>query len=689
MKKASAFLMACVLVTTAACASVYRNPVIPGFAPDPSICRVGTNFYLCNSSFTMFPALPIYQSSDLVNWKLIGHAGTRETQVPLLGGDFNSGIWAPTIRHHSGTFYVIVKNQVANEMILLSTKDPAGEWSDKIIVGGKSWSVGIDPDLFFDADGTAYVTKPTWVNGRARFDCWKVDLTTGAVSEKRELWKGVGYKYEEGPHLYRIGNYYYLLLAEGGTGAEHRVTLARRPVAEGLGNKSEDWEPFPANPIVYNDPKKNPDIRATGHADLVEDASGNWWLVFLGTRDTPAPNLGRETHLAPVEWRDGWPVVNEGKLITLEMSAAPLPPRQPCPSAPVRDEFDSPKLGLEWNFFRNPAPESWSLTEKPGSLVLKSTGEDLFGTGRVAYLGRRLRSKTCRFATSVAAMPAKDQSAGISLFSKQGAYLEMVLHSGPNGREVLLRRRDGEALPSLAALPAPGSSTVQLEWVVQAEEIYSRVSLDAGKTWRTIHTGKIGQLIPYPGFAGLYFGMQATGPGTEAAFAWSEYENLQQRLVIPRFEAALRKLSQDEVRGFTPSSRHDGRIEAESGLLNGPRIQTEQPGMSNLGFIKDGAMVELKGVILRDPIKTVTACVAAGGQGGVIEVWSGGKSGTLLARLEVPHTGGWKTWREIVAPVSDGKQGQYDLTLVFRGDADYLFNLDWIRFNSGRTMVAK
>jgi xylan 1,4-beta-xylosidase len=687
MKKSSAFLMAFVLVVATASAAVYRNPVISGFAPDPSICRVGTNFYLCNSSFTMFPALPIYQSSDLVNWKLIGHAGTRESQVPLLGGDFNSGIWAPTIRHHDGRFYVIVKNQAANEMILLSTKDPAGEWSDKIIVGGKSWSVGIDPDLFFDADGTAYVTKPTWVNGRARFDCWKLDLKTGAVSDKRELWKGVGYKYEEGPHLYRIGNYYYLLLAEGGTGAEHRVTLARRPVAEGLGSRSEDWEPCPANPIVYNDPKKNPEIRATGHADLVQDASGNWWLVFLGTRDTPAPNLGRETHLAPVEWRDSWPVVNQGKLITLEMRGDQLPPRQPWPPEPVRDEFDAGMLGLEWNFFRNPAPESWSLTRKPGSLVLKSTDEDLSGTGRVAYLGRRLRSKECRFTASVAATPAKDQAAGISLFSKQGAYLEMVLHSGPNGREVLLRRRDGEALPALAALPAPGSSPVQLEWVVQAEEISSRVSLDAGKSWRTIHTGKIGQLIPYPGFAGLYFGMQATGPGTEAVFAWSEYENLQQRLVISPVETALRPLSPDEVRGFTPPSRDDGRIEAETGVLKGPRVESERPGLSSLGFIKDGATVEFKGVVLRDLVKTVTACVAAGGQGGVIEVWSGGTAGTLVARLEVPHTGGWKSWREIMAPVSEWKPGRYDLTLVFRGDADYLLNLDWIRFDTAKSMA--
>jgi len=684
--RASALLCLCLMIS--ARADSYHNPIISGFAPDPSICRVGTNFYLCNSSFTMFPALPIYQSSDLVNWKLIGHAGTRPSQVGLLGGDFNSGIWAPTIRYHDGTFYVIVKNQAANEMILLSATDPAGEWSDKILVGGKSWSVGIDPDLFFDADGIAYVTKPTWVNGRARFDCWKVNLQTGEVSDKREMWKGVGYNYEEGPHLYRIGNYYYLLLAEGGTGSEHRVTIARRPVEKGLGNKSEDWEPCPANPIVYNDPKKNPEIHATGHADLVEDASGNWWLVFLGIRENPAPNLGRETHLAPVAWVNDWPVVNGGKLITLTMPGDRLPPRQPWPQPAVCDEFDTSKLGLEWNFFRNPSPESWSLTEQSGSLVLKSTGQDLSSVKQVAYLGRRLRSKECRFAASVSATPVKDQATGISLFSKQDAYLEMVLCSGPTGREVLLRRRDGAALQSLAALAAPGSSPVQLEWVVQAGDIFSRVSLDAGRTWRTIHKGNIGKLVPYPGFAGLYFGMQATGPGTEAGFDWCEYENLQKERVISPVETSLRELTPDEVRGFQLSKPNDGRIEVETGVLNGPRVENEQAGICSVGFIKNGATLELKGVIVREHTKTVTACVACGGRGGIIEVWAGGTSGKLLARLEVANTGGWKSWKEVAAPVSGWQPGKYDLTLVFRGGDDFLLNVDWLRFDSDKSIAA-
>ncbi len=665
----------------------YRNPIISGFAPDPSLCRVGTNFFLVNSSFTMFPALPVYQGSDLVNWKLIGHAGTRESQVNLLGGDFSSGIWAPTIRHHNGTFYVIVKNQAANEMILLSTQDPAGEWSDKIVVGGPSWSVGIDPDLFFDTDGTAYVTKPTWVNGRARFDCWKIDLATGAVSEKRELWRGEGYNYEEGPHLYRIGEYYYLLLAEGGTGAEHRVTIARRLASKGLGNRSEDWEPCPANPIVYNDPKRNPEIHATGHADLVEDAAGNWWMVLLGTRDTPAPNLGRETHLAPVDWVNDWPVVNGGKLITLEMPGDRLPPRQPWPAPPVRDEFDSSELALEWNFLRHPAPESGSLEAQPGALVLRSTGEDLSSVGRVAFLGRRLRSKACRFAAAVSVSPAQGQAAGISLFSRQDGYLELVLHEGPTGREAVLRRRDGPAQPSLAAFPAPGHDSVLLEWVIESERISSRVSLDGGVEWQTIHMGEIGKLVPYPGFAGLYFGLHATGPGTEASFAWSEYEALQRSMAVAPVTRTLRALSEEEQNGL-PTAPPDGRLEVEMGLLNGPRVEDAQTGVRSLGFIQDGASVLLKDVRLPDGIRSVTARVASGGAGGVIEVRVGGTAGPLLAQIKVGPTGGWKNWKDVESPVSGLEPGTQDITLVFRGREGFLLNLDWIRFEGDGAGVA-
>jgi hypothetical protein len=420
---------------------------------------------------------------------------------------------------------------------------------------------------------------------------------------------------------------------------------------------------------------------------LVEDASGNWWLVFLGIRENPAPNLGRETHLAPVAWVNDWPVVNGGKLITLTMPGDRLPAGQPWPQPRVRDEFDSATPGLEWNFFRNPSSESWSLKESPGALVLKSTGEDLSSVKQVAYLGRRLRAKECRFAASVSATPAKAQAAGISLFSKQDAYLEMVLCPGPNGREVLLRRREGAALQSLAALATPGDAPVQLEWVVQAGDIFSRVSLDDGKTWQTIHKGKIGKLVPYPGFAGLYFGMQATGPGTKAVFDWSEYEDLQQPLVISQTDPPLRELTLDEVRGFQLSKPNDGRIEVESGVLNGPQIENEQVGVCSVGFIKNGATLELKGVTARELAKTVTACVSCGGPGGVIEVWAGGTAGKLIAKIEVGNTGGWKNWKEVAAPVSEWKPGKYDLTLVFRGNGDFLLNLDWIRFDSDKGMA--
>jgi xylan 1,4-beta-xylosidase len=661
-------------------AESYTNPVISGFAPDPSICKVGGDFYLVNSSFTMFPALPIYHSRDLVNWKLIGHSATRENQVPLLGGDYNSGIWAPTIRHHDGTFHVIVKNQVSGEISLFHTKNPAGPWSDKIIVGGKAWGDGIDPDLFFDKDGTSYVTKPTWKDGRARFHAWKIDLSNGEVRDPVELWRGTGRKFEEGPHLYRKGDYYYLLLAEGGTGEQHCVTIARRLAAKGLGTGPDDWEPCPSNPILFNDPAKKPEIHATGHADLVEDNAGNWWMVHLGTRNQPAPNLGRETFLAPVEWVDNWPIVNDGKPVSLTMTSANLSKGESFQQA-VRDEFEGPELGLEWNFFRNPDPKSWSLTEVLGRLILHSTGESLSGTGRVAFVGRRLRSKQCRFAVDLLGVaPSAGQAAGISLFSQQNAFVELVIvANGPNS-EIKLRQRSDGLLKTLAALPIPvAAPSTSLEFIIQGEKLFTRASFNHGATWETIHHERIVKMVPYPGFAGLYFGMHATGSKTSAAFAWCEYEEIVQPVTISEISSSIRQPTDDERLGFGTTSSLQGRLEVEEGMLDGPRTESAGAGVTVVGFIKEGGSITLPRVKLESNPGRLVVRAASGSQGGNIELRNGSADGQILATLDIPPTGGWAEWREFSTPLKSQITGVRNLVLLFRGKGDFLMNLDWIQ----------
>ncbi|MFQ9094250.1 MAG: glycoside hydrolase family 43 protein [Ruminococcus sp.] len=263
----------------------YQNPILPGFHPDPSICRVGDDFYLVTSSFEYFPGLPIYHSRDLVHWEQIGHCLTRDSQVHLVTGAPNClNIYAPTIRYHDGLFYVIVTNVTGDNHgnFIITAKDPAGEWSDPIALPFP----GIDPSLFFDEDGKVY-----YLGTDGGIYLSEMDITTGAaIGETHRLWQGTANN-PEGPHLYKIDGMYYLLLAQGGTELCHMAVLARSESILG------PYEPCPHNPVLTNIGQSLA-IKAAGHADLVEDAEGNWWAVCLGIRPLAYPfrhNLGRET----------------------------------------------------------------------------------------------------------------------------------------------------------------------------------------------------------------------------------------------------------------------------------------------------------------------------------------------------------------------------------------------------------
>ena len=288
----------------------YQNPILPGFHPDPSICRVGDDFYLVTSSFEYFPGLPIYHSRDLVHWEQIGHCLTRDSQVHLVTGAPNClNIYAPTIRYHDGLFYVIVTNVTGDNHgnFIITAKDPAGEWSDPIALPFP----GIDPSLFFDEDGKVY-----YLGTDGGIYLSEMDITTGAaIGETHRLWHGTANN-PEGPHLYKIDGMYYLLLAQGGTEICHMAVLARSESILG------PYEPCPHNPVLTNIGQSLA-IKAAGHADLVEDAEGNWWAVCLGIRPLAYPfrhNLGRETMLVPAKWENGWLYAGENGAVLPEFT---------------------------------------------------------------------------------------------------------------------------------------------------------------------------------------------------------------------------------------------------------------------------------------------------------------------------------------------------------------------------------
>jgi xylan 1,4-beta-xylosidase len=350
---------------------MYDNPIIGGFFPDPSACRVGDDYYLVCSSFEYFPGVPIFHSRDLVHWQQIGNVLDRPSQLRLPPETRASrGIWAPTIRHHNGRFHVITTHVDGGGNFVVTSDRPEGPWSDPVWID----LPGIDPDLAWDEDGACWCT----VSGG---QVARIDPVTGKVWEgPYPAWSGTGLHAPEAPHLYRIGEWWYLLMAEGGTARGHCVSVARARSPRG------PYEPAPTNPILTHRSTDRP-IQSTGHGDLVEAADGTWWMVLLGTRPrgrTPAFHvLGRETFLVPVTWADGWPV------------AGPVEERHPAPSvwhplpAPsLRDDFDEPSLRPCWISPRSRPDESWSLAERPGWLTLHATGRTLDRPGH-AFVGRR------------------------------------------------------------------------------------------------------------------------------------------------------------------------------------------------------------------------------------------------------------------------------------------------------------
>ena len=351
----------------------FNNPILPGFYPDPSICRVGDEYFMVNSSFAFFPGIPIFKSTDLVNWEQIGHVLDRESQLNLDGAGYSGGIFAPTIRYHKGVFYVITTNMGNGGNFIVTARDPKGQWSDPYWLEDAE---GIDPSLFFDDDGKVYYTgtrtskNPEYMGDH---EIWlrEIDLNKmKLVGEAHVLWKGAlkNASFVEGPHLYKVNGFYYLLISEGGTQHYHSVTIARSKDILG------PYDGNPGNPILtHRHLGKSYPISNAGHADLVETQNGEWYMVALASRPYGGDykNLGRETFLVPVIWEDGWPIVSPGTGKIEFKYQMPNLPTSFVSQPEVRDDFDDKVLNYKWNTIRTPKEQFLNLTEKPGFLRLK------------------------------------------------------------------------------------------------------------------------------------------------------------------------------------------------------------------------------------------------------------------------------------------------------------------------------
>lgn len=436
MKHATQFLAILMVLTMELLvqAQGYTNPVIPGFNPDPSVCRVGQDYYLVTSSFHYFPGVPLYHSRDLVNWEHIGHVLNRESQLPLPDAGSWGGIYAPTIRHHDGRFYMITTNCSYKGNFIVWTDDIyGGRWSDPYWVKVP----GIDPDLFWDEDGTCYFTGCA---NDGIMQC-RINPDTGELlSEPQMIWRGTGGRYPEAPHIYKKDGWYYLMIAEGGTEFGHGETIARSRSING------PYEPAPHNPILTHFKQKtqtNP-IQGTGHADIVQAHDGSWWMVCLGFRTQGGNHhiTGRETYLAPVEWNnEGWPVVNGTGDIAIEMNVPTLP-QLPFKQCPEREDFNGTDfenpvvqgLGPEWSWLRNPDTSRYQVTA--GLLRMYGNQYNLNEkSGSPTFIGRRQEDINFTAETQVRLRkPHSGDKAGMTVFMDSGAHYDLYIKKSYGGK---------------------------------------------------------------------------------------------------------------------------------------------------------------------------------------------------------------------------------------------------------------
>lgn len=512
------------LVALISCAmgqTTFKNPVITGMNPDPSVCRVGKDFYLVTSSFEYFPGLPIYRSKDLVHWKMIGYVLSRTSNCPLGGAYSSGGNFAPTIRYHNGTFFVTCTNyggHGSQGAFYVTATNPAGPWSNPHWVN--NW--GVDPSLLFANDSVYYVCP----NNKGDFLLATLNLATGKFyNAPKVIAHGTGSSSPEGPHLYKINGYYYLMSAEGGTGYQHMEVIQR---------SKSPWGPYevsPINPVISNKNNHDSPFQAIGHADLVQLPDSSWWLVCLGIRPQGGHyhNLGRETFLAPVTWNaDGWPKGGTNGVMNQEYIVPNLP-EYSWGKDSIRDNFSSTTLRLCWNFIRNPYSADWSLTARPGFLRLYGSRISLKDQDSPAFIGRRQTAFNMVASTKISFIPtAANEEAGLVVRGNDQNHYDFVITLLGGNRVVVLRKYLHNKTISVTYKEIPdgdiilriGATASKYSFWVQEEG--KMAELIGTATTKDLSTEKIG------GFTGTYIGMYASGNGkanvNPADFDWFDYE---------------------------------------------------------------------------------------------------------------------------------------------------------------------
>jgi len=531
----------------------YTNPILSGFYPDPSICRVGEDYYLVNSTFSYFPGIPVFHSKDLVNWKLISHVITRAEQMDFTGKGVSRSIFAPTIRYHDGLFYVTCTMIDGGGNFVATAKDPAGPWSNP------TWLPinGIDPSLFFDDDGKCYITynsippdNKSLYDGHRTIRINEFDFKNGKVLGENKILVNGGTdiskkpSWVEGPHIVKKYGYYYLISAEGGTGPDHSVVAFRSK------NIFGPYESYEKNPILtqrhLTGKRKHP-VTSAGHADFVELPDGRWYTVFLATRPYKEDyhNTGRETFLTPVVWQNEWPLINPGYEEVQYRYPLPLPSTAKAKknyysgNFSYREDFNWNTLNSDWIFLRT-VKESWySLSKKKGFLQLNVRPQTVGGSMNPSYVARR-QQHTNFTASTALSFKAQNESekAGLLCFMQENYFYFLAVSKEKDQNVVQLyqsssNKADSNQMILLASQNlSKANNIVYLQARGKADNYSFYYSTD-NKNWRFLKEvdGKLLSTKVAGGFGGNFvgvtIGMYTTSLGKEssntAAFDWFAY----------------------------------------------------------------------------------------------------------------------------------------------------------------------
>jgi xylan 1,4-beta-xylosidase len=540
---AAVCLLTCYVVS--AQTTTLTNPILTGFYPDPSVVQVGKDYYLVNSTFSYFPGIPVFHSKDLKNWKQIGNVISRPSQMDFMGEKLTRGLFAPAISYHNGTFYVTCTDIDHDGNFVVTAKNPAGPWSDPIRIPQVR---GIDPSLFFDDDNKAYIVynsdapdhKPLY-SGHRTIQIYEMDPVTLKVTgeEKQLVNGGVDLSKKpvwiEAPHIMKRFGWYYLYAAEGGTSVNHTEVIFRSKSVWG------PYVPYENNPILTQkdlpEDRKNP-ITSAGHAQFVDGPDGKTYAIFLAVRPYEGDyyNTGRETFIAPVTWKDEWPVINpDTKEIQYKYTAAFSEVKQKD-ALPQAGNFGytltfENSLDPALLFMRKIDSSSFAISKKNG-LTMKLKPETIMELGNPSFIGKRQQHLYCTAETELDfSAKSENEKAGLTIFQDENHFYLISKSMEQNKPVIQLYKSSPEGKPMelLSKMPlANGSARVKLRIV--AEGGFYSFYFSNGSAWQLLKDKLDAKFLSTKeagGFIGCLFGMYATSSGEKtinaASFRYLKY----------------------------------------------------------------------------------------------------------------------------------------------------------------------